>query len=54
MNKSFYDQLWNAFCTVHWFMTGEQEVHLSESARTHELTNWYVDLENKAYDRRDE
>jgi hypothetical protein len=45
------EALWRAFCTIHWFMTGEDEVWLSGSAYTHYLTNWYVHLENKLFAR---
>lgn len=44
MNNS----LWKAFCTIHWFITGEYEVCKSTSCYTHELFNWYIVLESNA------
>jgi len=35
-------KLWNAFCTMHWFVTGEHEIQYSLSPYTSLLYEWYL------------
>jgi len=41
------DHRWNAFCTVHWFLTGVSEVHMSTDPITQDLLAWFTWLENR-------
>lgn len=36
------DRYWNAFCTVHWFLTGEQIICESKHEYTDILLDWFV------------
>lgn len=39
----YIDNTWDAFCTVHWFMTGEPIVHKSKHLLTNFIYhNWYI------------
>lgn len=35
---------WDAFCTIHYFLTGEPIVRLSKHPLTDQLYDWYIDI----------
>lgn len=35
------DDSWTAFCSVHWFLTGQRYVSLSKHPSTHSLYEWW-------------
>lgn len=38
---------WDAFCTIFWFATGEQQVALYNVMLGNHMYNWYLEIEDK-------
>ena len=51
MNDEYYSEsdLWEAFCTIHWFITGEKIIHESNHKLSNALYLYYLELERKIF-----
>ena len=41
------DYHWDAFCTIHWFATGRKIVRFTPDETTHNMYNWWLELQEK-------
>ena len=42
--KTEYLSKWNAFCTMYWFVTGQQIIELDDSFVGQRLYEWYLEV----------
>lgn len=42
-----YLRKWNAFCMIHWFITGQQTIELDDSFVSQRLYEWYLEVSDE-------